>query len=1001
MKSPTLAYLGAALVFASALSGQDAPKTSATLVERPAAFEVTTDILNPALEPFTVTGPGFGNTLKRTGRGGFEPFSFRNRFIADRNSPDRVYTTVAGNIHVYESYAHGFLDGAHVYVYRITNGKMQLAHEATIPADGTVIEEWNTDTRQIIKPTETSGVFKWDEWNRSTAERWFTVFAISKTGTLSAPAMPAKMPFLKAPKSAVAKNNTVAFTAPKDAKPGTPPPAPQNLRVTAGDDGFIHFKWDAAPADSDIAGYVIGRTDTDPASHRGVYLQLAWKNPSENAAIKNGDLVIVHKDMAPFKPEYLSHRLGGRDSSLYNLLPYGVPNDLIWDTDSWKLVPHTADTPVEEAGQTYFEMTLKDGVTQKVGLSNIPDISSTSQHWYPTPHRVEYRMDVWVKADRADAPPVVFEYSGDVRIGGFVKPKEFQPTTEWQKFTHVFMGEPSAEGHHAYFVLTCKGPATYSIDNFRVYRADTAFLDYTEAEYARLRESGMMAYRTHGPIKTKHFTYSMDQFTAAPGLAEGVAKGNTLPHALRMISKANIHPWLQIEFHMSPAEWLGFVEYMAAPYDPATDTREKKPWAHKRHQQGRTAPWTDQFERIYFELGNETWNGIFAPWTFLAMPDAATGKAYPAGQVYGMFHDHVVGIMRTSPYWSPDLEKKFIHIIGGFNSAFYGDQAIKGSDTAEFMTLAVYNGGWDEGEGPPRRNPASFFSVLNVVNQTIVPRARRYLGEAIEWKRSMNKDVRLGTYEAGPGYALNGLNNARVTPEQAKEQEFVMKSKAAGVATLDTFLAQAAHDYDLQNFFTFAEGDLWKSHAHWHAGGQPHPSFLYLMLFNKEATGDLLRVATRNVSTVSIPAFQRRQAVTGGPQTAVYATRKGDRVNVFVLSRRFAGYPDAASDGFSAVELKLPFTSARKITLHRATGTPENTNIESETVRLETRPVATSALKSDGRFAIGPDTGGTARGLPPAEALLFVFEGTNIGPDGKQLSREEVLKLPATFTGSN
>ena len=36
---------------------------------RPAIFEVTTDIVNEDVQPFTFTGPAFGNTLKRAGKG--------------------------------------------------------------------------------------------------------------------------------------------------------------------------------------------------------------------------------------------------------------------------------------------------------------------------------------------------------------------------------------------------------------------------------------------------------------------------------------------------------------------------------------------------------------------------------------------------------------------------------------------------------------------------------------------------------------------------------------------------------------------------------------------------------------------------------------------------------------------------------------------------------------------------------------------------------------------
>ena len=970
----------------------DAPPPPQNFVERPAIFEITTDVLNPGVEPFTVTGPSFGNSLKRGAKGGFEPFSFRDRLTAAQDSPDRVYSPGGTGLSFYDTYASGFLDGAEVRVYRVIDGLMRLVRQDTVPAGGSVIEQWDYSTARLIAPDATTGSYSWDSWNRPGSTRWLTVFAIDRAGNRSAPAAPVQVSFVIPEKGAKGDDRTVAFRAGRASDAATPLPAPQNLRVEPGPDGIFRLTWDAVQSPA-LAGYAIAKTDTDPARHRGAYLQLSRPPATPEEEIKRGDLVIVAKEMAPFRPEYLSNRVGRNTNTMTGLLPYGVPNALAWDTESWRLAPHAPGTPVEEPGKTYLEMTVRSGEKQHVGLSSIPDLSSTRQSYYPVPRSTDYTMEVWLKADRADAPPVVFEYNGDKTIGGFVEPTPLQPDTTWKKFTHTFKGQAADSGFHAYLVLTCEGPATYSIDNFRVYRADTPYLDYTPEEYARLTESGMMSYRTHGPIKTGRNTYSMEQFIQPAGLAEGIARGNTLPHALRMMEKARLRPWLQIEYHMSPAEWLGFVEYMAAPYDPKTDTPQSKPWAHARAKQGRTAPWTDAFDRIYFEISNETWNQMFRPWIFTDMTDTVTGKTIPRGGVYGLFHDHVVEVLRSSPYWTEDVEKKFIQVMGGWVIHGFNDGIASTSRTGDFITIAAYNGGWDAGEGPATPTPRNFFSMLNFSNQSAIPGARRLLTNALKWEAETGRHFLLGTYEAGPGHTFT-----RVTPQQRTDEEAIMKSKALGVATLDTFLSQAAHDFDIQNFFTFGEGQQFVSHSKWYGGDAAHPSFLYLTLFNREAAGDMLRVATESVPTMDIPAFKRRQAIDGAPLAAVYATREGDRVNVFVLSRRYPGYPEEAGDGYTPVGLKLPFTKASKITLHRATGAPTDTNIDTETVRLERRAIPPSALRPDGRFVVNHDTGGSARGLPPAEALLYVFEGTDIGAPGKTLTREDLLKLPATFT---
>lgn len=965
---------GGILAFASLAAHGQGPSD---FQHRPAVFRVTSEVVNDDVGPFSLSVGGFGNTLNRTGKGSFEPATFRTRLEAQADSPDRVVDDRRGGIAYYDSYASGYLDGADVRVYRVVDGRMALVREDRVAAGGTVVEYWDRDDNQVIPAGTTEARFKWADWSRPGSHRWFTVFAVDESGNVSEEAAPVRLERSVAKNGVEPGNHERRFRPVRGGDDRTPPAAPGDFRAVVNANGLVEMTWAEVPAD-DVAGYRIATTDTDPASHRGVYLQL--ENPATDDArpIRRGDLVIVSKPLAGFRRSWLSNRIAGLDREVRQYIPDGVPKGFDPEATpgkTWRLVRHGGDTPVTDPGEYFLEMTLREGDAEKVGKSGIPDLADTRQDFYPVPKDgAEYVMEVWLKADRGGAPPVVFTWDGDERIGGFVGEHELRPTTHWKKHTVRFTGRSSDEGHHAYLVLEATGPATYGFDNFRIYRADAPYLDYLPEQYANLRETGSDLLRTHAPIKTGRTTYSMRQYLGAPGQAEGVPKGNTLPQALRVIEQAGVDPWLQVEYHMSPEEWLAFAEYMAAPYDPGIDSPTEKPYAYLRHAQGRHRPWVDAFDRIYFELSNETWNGLFKPWTFDAMTDAATGRRVPRGTAYGMFHDHVAGVLRSSPYWSGAVEEKFVHVLGGWIIGSYNREALAGSESADFITIAAYNGGWDEGEGPPRTTPASYFNVLSQVNQTAIPRARD-LAELAERERRSGREIAVGTYEAGPGYALNGLNNARVTPEQAREQERVMKSKLAGTATLDSFLARAALGFDVDNFFTFAEGDLWKSHAYRRRGGQPHACFLPLQLFNHEAAGDMLRVETLSTPTVDLPAVKRRESIDDAPLAAAYATRRGDRFHVWCLSRRYPGYPEGGGDGYTPFTLELPFARASSITLHRLTGEITDTNIREEKVTVETVSIHPAALAPDGRFRVGPATGGDRRGLPPAEAFLYVFEG--------------------------
>ena len=302
----------------------------------------------------------------------------------------------------------------------------------------------------------------------------------------------------------------------------------------------------------------------------------------------------------------------------------------------------------------------------------------------------------------------------------------------------------------------------------------------------------------------------------------------------------------------------------------------------------------------------------------------------------------------------------------------YTQEIAKATKYGEFITVAAYNGGWDEGEGPPRPVPASWFNVLSQVNQTAIPRFLNFNAVMDATNKRLGRTLGFGTYEAGPGYALNGMHGTTVTRDQANDQELVMKSKLAGVATLDSFLSRIRYGSTIENFFTFEAGDMWKSHAKKHRGGQPHASFLPVQMFNHIGTGQMLLVSTDNVSTVDTPKAKKRAALDNGPMAAVYAMRDGDRVTVICINRMYPDYPQKGHDGITPFTVKLPFTAVKSVTLHRMSGDPTDNNINSENVKAVQETLPASALAADGTFTINETTGGVAGGMPPAELFMYV-----------------------------
>ena len=846
-------------------------------------------------------------------------------------------------------------------VLRIVNGDFRSVRTDRIATGGHQASGWLSVTPRdrVVSQASSSYDFIWATWNRPGVPYYFTVRAVDRNGRLSPTAgfvavlAPETLPGKK-PQA----DNSLSELKVSDASGQLTPPT--GLTAILTERGTVRLTWDPVEG---AQGYIVYRSDDPPSEHRGYFLALEGSGP----AIEAGDLVVVRtRFLGAERGKRLTNRVWNDNAAAR---PFR--HRLIgWSDDpgngSWRLVPHEDRTRVSEPGETHLRLSLAEGEDLVLGSYNH---SGLDQSWYEVlePRR-SYRFEVWMRG--SSSRPVTFSLEGFYGSKkARIDPIRFSISPEWKQYSGTFKVpavHPSKQAGK--MQLRIKGPGVVDVDNFRIFREDAGFLTFLPEDIARLEASGMGALRTHGFIKTGFATYDLAEITNPGGVAN-TNGGNTLPQTLAETARVGMAPWLQIEPHLTRDEWLGFAEYLAAPFDGAKDDPAASPWAAKRSLQGH-APWVERFDRVLFEIGNETWNGLFAPWTFPPMTDAATGKRYSAGTVYGLYQEYVLSILRDSPHW-PALAPKLKPVIGGWSGSGgwagfdYGLDASAVSPNTPFMTHAAYNGGWDEKERPVRPDAKGLSSVLTNVLQTGIIRAERHRTAAARIGAERGSVLFTGTYEAGPGYAMNGLNGAQVTPEEAAEQEMAMKSVAAGTATLDAFLMRAAKGDVLQNFFTYSSGERWTSHARWYKGGQTYTSWDLLTLFNNEARGDLLAVETLAVPSINLTASQRREAVSNGPLVSVYATRAKDRLTLFILSRRVPGHPDPDHDGNTSVTVDLPISSAKSVTRVTQTGDWTSHNVDGKGSGLVAEEVAIP--KALPRLEIPA--------LPPGETIIYVFDG--------------------------
>ena len=242
--------------------------------------------------------------------------------------------------------------------------------------------------------------------------------------------------------------------------------------------------------------------------------------------------------------------------------------------------------------------------------------------------------------------------------------------------------------------------------------------------------------------------------------------------------------------------------------------------------------------------------------------------------------------------------------------------------------------------------------------------------DAMKKMTAMGMPYDLTAYEGGPsGYIINGQD-----PAANLATERYGKSLAMAVAAMDGWLDATRLGWTYQNFLNFGQGGGWSSHAPMGKGYHPYPGWLALKMRNKFGVGEMI------ASSVRGPSVNRKKGdqTTKIPLIGSYAFRDGNKYGVFVLSRKINGTVNSLDfgSGNTRTTLKLPFNSAKKITLHKLTGDPRTTNIDAYNIKLRQQNIAPSSLK-DKSLVVNRATGGANGGMPMGSIFLYIFEGVS------------------------
>ncbi len=478
---------------------------------------------------------------------------------------------------------------------------------------------------------------------------------------------------------------------------------------------------------------------------------------------------------------------------------------------------------------------------------------------------------------------------------------------------------------------------------------------------------------------------SVDWSTGVGGLGRmTLPMGLTFDLQTGLDAQSRMRPWLVIQHILhSEQDWLNFIEYLAAPYDPKHDTPQSKPWAYKRVQQrGITTPWTDEFAEITVEMGNETWhNGLVDEWLGFSM----RGSVMQGGKEYGLFTRYICETMRRSPYWQSEKLDQKIRISLGANYdgrvdkdnavRGYGEEAMQANPYATILGHANYVGPkWETGDYSARNYDDHGVQECLVGFLAGPEQSQMHMQEARDVLAKTGHAYDICAYEGGPG----GYSVWNISAEQKEVNERYGKSLAMAVGAMDTWMRSYQYGWTYQDFLGYGQGFYWNSHTGMGNGFRPTPGWLTLALRNRYASGDLVRVTENRLPTYARRYTKNKKEMSDTlPLIGAYAMRDGAKYSVFVVSRKLDGPHDGVDfgDGYSPVTLHLPFARAGKVTLHTLTGNPRQTNRDAMNIDIQSKELPATVVNS-GSLAVNEQSGGGKNGMPPGSIYLYVFENT-------------------------
>ena len=525
-----------------------------------------------------------------------------------------------------------------------------------------------------------------------------------------------------------------------------------------------------------------------------------------------------------------------------------------------------SSAPWRASRSWYFDSLYRDG-DQTAGKMQIAD-----GNW---------EFSVWAKATSpGDSLRILFRRDGEAT---FVD-ETFPLTTQWQKIERSYSVAEGTDPDRVYlpgetrpilsFQLHVGNPSQeVLVDDIVLARPTTNGTQFLDEVFDALRPLKPGIVRNWG----NNLGDTLANVTAAP-FAEGYvgySPRKRVPNAINfrlhdyliLCEELDADPWYVIPVTFSPEDLEGLIEYLAGPADGA------HPWADLRAQRGRSEPWTNAFQKIHLEFGNEAWGAASGGDPFM-------GASLLGGTRLGAIAHDRFTILRNSA----DFDAASFDLIIGGQAGWSGQQTLIEAASSAHDTIALapyYTNGIDE-----------FASDEDVFHRVYAgPTDDTAIGGRIASCIDNIEQFGQGTQHAV--YELNfHTTHASAAPPEVRNN--MLTSHAGGMA-LPLHMLTYLEDFGTraQCAFTFLQfshpaddGELvriWGLQRDLLRTGRPRPGLLSLALTNMALRGDMIEtVQDSNTPLVSVTPANGLSRNTDLPLVQSFAFRDG-KVRTLIL----------------------------------------------------------------------------------------------------------------------